>query len=219
MIANIALAGAFAVLSVQAPDPIVRVGFGDGWERRWEEVRLARSVNRFESVRDEDRPVLRVESDGSASALYYMLDLEPATVGAVSWSWKVDSAIGHGRSEREKQGDDYAARFFVIFDGEPFSGDARAICYVWAGAEPVGATFRNPYFSEVVTIVLRSGDARAGAWTTERREAIADYVAAFDEQPERVSAVAVMVDTDNTDTRATAWFGEVQVWPRSADGS
>ncbi|NIR42711.1 MAG: DUF3047 domain-containing protein [Gemmatimonadetes bacterium] len=207
-------------LAAQATDPIVRAGFGDGWETRWEEVQLDQRVNRFEPIREDGRPVLRVESDGSASALSYMLELAPETVGAISWSWKVESAIGHDRSEREKAGDDYAARFFVIFDDEPFSRGARAICYVWAGAEPVRATFRNPYISEVATIVLQSGDDRAGVWITEERDVLADYVAAFDERPERITGVAVMVDTDDTGTHATAWFGEVRVWPReAADGN
>jgi hypothetical protein len=203
---------------LHAQDPIVRAGFGDGWTQRWQEVQLDRRTNRFESVRDDGRYVLRVDSDGSASALSYALELKPETVGAVSWSWKIGSAIDHDRSERDKDGDDYAARLFVIFDGEPFSGDARAICYVWAGAEPVGATFRNPYISEVATVVLESGDARAGSWITEERDVLADYAAAFGEQPDLVTGIAVMVDTDDTGTRATAWFGEVQVWPREAEG-
>lgn len=203
-------------LIAQKPDPLVRAGFGEGWDERWQEVRLDQRVNRSTAVRDDGRPVLRVESDASASALSYALDLMPETVGTVSWSWKVSSALHHGRSEREKAGDDFAARVFVVFDDEPFSRGARAICYVWAGAEPVGATFRNPYISQVATIVLRSGDDRADAWTPERRDVLADYVAAFGQRPERVTGIAVMVDTDDTGSRSTAWFGEVQVGSREA---
>lgn len=119
------------------------------------------------------------------------------------------------RREREKPGDDYAARFFVIFDGEPFSRSARAICYVWAASEPVVSRYRNPYFSNVVTIVLRSGDELTGEWVREERDFMADYREAFGELPSSVTAVAVMADTDDTGGHATSWFTDIRFLSRN----
>ncbi len=132
----------------------------------------------------------------------------------MAWRWRLEATLTGNRSEREKRGDDFAARFFVIFDGQPFSRSARAICYVWAASEPVGSRYRNPYFSNVLTIVLRSGDELAGEWVSEERDFMADYREAFGELPSSVTAVAVMADTDDTGRRATSWFADIRLVSR-----
>jgi hypothetical protein len=200
----------FAAAPAAAQEP-VHADFDDGWAARWMEVELAGRANRFNAVREGDNAVLMAVSERAASALWHSVDLHPGAQGMVTWRWKVDGALNGNDREREKKGDDYAARFFVIFNAEPFSREARAICYVWASSEPPGATFRNPYFDNVQTIVLRSGDEHAGRWLTEERDFVSDYLEAFGEQPLVVSAVAVMVDTDDTGGRATAWFDEITI--------
>ena len=63
--------------------------------------------------------------------------------------------------------------------------------------------------SSVATVVVESGDERSGEWITEQRDFVTDFRTIFGEPPEMVTAVAVMVDTDNTDTDATAWFDDI----------
>ena len=203
-------------LRPQEAGPVVEAGFEEGWQDRWTAVKLAKRVNRFTAESDETGAILVIESEGAASALWYRLEMSPEAAAVVSWRWKVDSALTKNPREREKKGDDYAARFFVIFDGEPFSRSARAICYVWASGEPAGSEYRNPYFSSVATVVLESGNDRAGGWVLEERDFLRDYVAAFGERPESISAVAVMSDTDNTSSSATARFGDIRLWQESS---
>ncbi|MHC4342236.1 MAG: DUF3047 domain-containing protein, partial [Planctomycetota bacterium] len=189
---------------------------GDEIER-WIDIKLADRATRFTLVSERERSVLRADSEEAAAALWHELDLSPRTDHVVTWRWKVTRALNENASEREKKGDDYAARFFVIFDDEPFSKKARAICYVWAASEPVGATYPNPYISSVATIVLQSGDVNAGEWVIETREFVDDYVSAFGQAPRTITAVAVMVDTDDTKQDATAWFDKISVELRSTD--
>ncbi len=204
--------------NVHAQSPRVwRADFGDGWTQRWVPARLADRTNRVTVVQDGGERVLKIESDNSASALWYPLDGAATDEGRVAWRWRVDGALSGNGKEREKRGDDYAARFFVIFDGRPFSHRARAICYVWASSEPVGSAYRNPYFSNVATIVLQSGNDLSGQWIREERDFVHDYQTAFGKRPRRLSAVAVMVDTDNTERRATAWFADVVVESRASE--
>lgn len=204
-----AIIGGPAIARAQSSAALWSADFGDGWMERWTEFRLDARINRFAVVEEDGRPVLRVESENSASALWHPFDLKPADGVGITWRWRVDAALPRNRRERDKRGDDYAARFFVIFDGEPFSTDARAICYVWAASEPVGSRFPNPYVSNVATVVVQSGDERSRNWVREERDFMADYLAAFGEAPRRVTAVAVMADTDDTSGRATAWFADI----------
>jgi Protein of unknown function (DUF3047) len=196
---------------------LLRAEFSDQAIKHWVGIKLATRANRFTVVEESGRPVLMAESEKSASALWYRLDMPPHEGSTVAWRWKVGSALTGNTREREKKGDDYAARFFVIFDAQPFSREGRAICYVWAAGEPVGAVFRNPYFPNVITVVLESGDAHAGEWVAEERDFVSDYRQAFGDAPEVVTAVAVMVDTDNTKRSATAWFDEIRVRLRPPD--
>ena len=75
---------------------------------------------------------------------------------------------------------------------------------MWAGNEPVGSVYPSPYASSIATVVIESGDKHSGQWITEQRDFVADFRSIFGKTPEMVSAVAIMVDTDNTDARTTA---------------
>ncbi len=70
----------------------------------------------------------------------------------------------------------------------------------------MGAVYRSPYARGVATIVVESGDQRANEWVAEGRDFVADYRNAFGGTPKTITAVAIMVDTDNTGLSATTWF-------------
>ncbi len=193
-------------LAAQSPD-VPDLGFEVGWEERWRDFDLGRPKTEYRVVLEGDTHVLAAASDRSASAMLHRLRLPTSNAGRISWSWKVESAIPGNNREREKKGDDYAARLFVIFDDDPFTGGSRALCYVWAASEAVGERYPNPYHKKgVAIIVIDSGDDRAGEWIARSRDFVADYREAFGMAPRYVSAVALMVDTDDTKSRARAWF-------------
>lgn len=210
---------AHASSQLRAQEGGQRIDFSGRWQNRWQNVRLADRATRFSVVGDDGTAVLLAASERAAAALWHRVDLPRGTAATVSWRWKIAEALSDTGREREKAGDDYAARFFVVFDGEPFSRRARALCYVWAAGEPVGSVYRNPFFSNVVTIVLQSGNERVGRWIREERDFLRDFEAAFGEPPREVSAVAVMVDTDNTESRATAWFADIDIRSRATHGN
>jgi hypothetical protein len=183
--------------------------FDTGWRAPWQERRLASRVNRFAVVEDNGELVLRADSDGAASALWRALTITSLEAGQLSWRWKIAGTVEGLHREREKDGDDYAARVFVVFDGDLTDRDTRALCYVWATHEPIGSVFPSPYVPTVATFVLESGNSRAGQWIGAERDVMADYEAVFGGQPERITGVALMVDTDNTRSRLTTYFDDL----------
>lgn len=191
-----------------------REDFRTGWKDRWSEQALSRRHTRYEVVQEGGRPVLRATSTKSASALWHKLGIRTAAKGLISWRWRVQASIPQNEHEREKRGDDYAARLFVVFDSDRLSLHTKALCYVWAAREAIGAVYRNPYASGVVTVVVESGDQRANEWAAEQRDFVADYRNVFGMTPHTVTAVALMVDTDNTGSSATAWFSDIQLTSR-----
>ncbi len=181
------------------------------WREAWSEERLSRGRNVYDVVADSADRVLRVTSSDAAGGLWRDIRVKPLHAARASWRWKVDRSLSENGRERERGGDDYAARFKVVFEDRFPIWNTRVISYVWAGREPVGSRYRNPYSRNVATIVLRSGDDEAGAWVEEERDLVADYRAFFGHPPRELSAVAVMVDTDNTNAEAAAGFDDIHV--------
>ena len=174
--------------------------FSPGWREAWKSQQLGGETTSYRAVREASGMALRTESDNAATALYRLVDVGSRQV-SVTWRWKVERSLRHD-NEKERGGDDYAARLFVIFGPELFSRNTRALCYVWAGREAPGSSYRSPYTDTVQTIVLQSGDAKAGVWINETPDIAGDYRRAFGEEPVPISAIAIMVDTDNTGSHA-----------------
>lgn len=152
--------------------------------------------------------VLRANSQASASGLFRRISPDLARTPWLHWSWKVDSLLGNA-DERSKDGDDYPARIYVVFSGGLLFWNTRAINYVWSGNQAVGTEWPNAYTANARMIAVQSGAEHLGQWQKEVRDVRADYRRLFAEEPGRVSAVALMTDTDNTGRSVQAWYGDI----------
>lgn len=203
------------LLGVQLEEaPLLEERFDDGWEERWNEERLAWRKTRYRVVEQGDGLVLRADSWRAAAGLWTRVSVDAPTSGRISWRWKIERPVRRTGREREKRGDDYAARVFVVFGGVFAGPDTRAVCYVWAKDLPVGSVFPSPYTENVAMIVVASGDDGVGEWAGVERDFVSDYHAFFDELPATVSGVAVMVDTDNTRSEARAFVDDIVLTAR-----
>lgn len=196
--------------SQPAPAPIRTIveDFEDSWEDLWQSQNLGRGRTAYDVIDEGDSRALRAISEDAGSAVVRRLYLDDLTEGTIEWRWKVEGSLIGNERERERAGDDYAARVFVVFGSGGSIQDA--LCYVWASREPIGTVYPSAYVKSVAMIVIQSGDARAGEWITERRDVLADYRAFFGEDPEAPTAIALMVDTDDTGTSARAWFDDIR---------
>ncbi|MGE4242636.1 DUF3047 domain-containing protein [Ramlibacter sp.] len=204
---------------------------GPGPVSGWQHQTLPKveRANQFEVVADGERRALRVTSSSSASTWLTRLQGELGPRPTLQWQWKVTKALP-GSDLRSKQGDDYAARLYVLFDLPPdrltladrlrmqaaraLAGvevPAAALCYVWGSAQPAGTTGWNPYTDRVRMVVVDSGDAQAGRWRANTRDLRRDWEEAFGGPIPPVGAIAVGADTDNTRDNVEAWFGDVVV--------
>lgn len=183
---------------------------------------------RYRLVDDAGTTVLRADAAGSMSGLSHALRIDPAGRPHLEWRWKVSgmlmkSAFG------TRAGDDFPARVYVLFDYDiaklPFAArmklklgramygeavPAAGLCYVWDAKAPVGTTGWSPYTDRLRVIVVTSGASQAGQWVSVQRDVVADFRAAFGENPPPISGVALATDTDNTGESVTAWYGDVR---------
>ena len=67
----------------------------------------------------------------------------------------------------------------------------------------------NLHTSRIKMIVAESGREKVGTWQDVSRNVYEDYRRAFGEEPGRITAVAVMTDTDNTGENVLAYYGDI----------
>jgi hypothetical protein len=128
----------------------------------------------------------------------------------LEWSWRVDDTFGD-IDETKKAGDDYPARIYVVDEHPIFPWRTRALSYVWSSAMPEGADWPNAYAGQVHMIAVDSGTEGLGTWQSYRRNLRADFRRYHDREVERVDAIAIMSDCDDTGKRSEAWFGEIRL--------
>jgi hypothetical protein len=237
---RILIAVILALFSMEAGTDTIHMGafsqaaaggrFPDGW--RVTEI-LGRKPSTFRLVDDGGSTVVRIDADASSATLIRPIKVDPAAYPYLGWRWRVGKLIDKA-DIYSKQGDDFPARLYVMFDypmdklsaldrgklkiARAIYGDqvpAAALCYVWDKKAPIGTTVWNAYSDRVRMIVLRSGEAEINRWITEGRNIAKDFRTAFGEDPPNISGVAIAADTDQTGETATSWFGDILFtdWP------
>lgn len=195
---------------------------------RWSVLTLPSRDDTNYSLHTQDSVTsIKAESSNSASGLVYKVDIDPAEFPIVEWSWRVEDLV-EGGNYKKKNGDDYAARIYVSFDYDKqnlglgdrikyetlrtftrFPIPLRAINYIWATNAETGTIAPNAYSNWVYMVVTESGEERIGEWRTHSQNIFEDYKAAFGEDPPRINGIAIMTDTDNTKSNATAFYGDI----------
>lgn len=171
-----------------------------------EQVFNGRTVYRPATI--DGRPALSATSAASASGLHKKAQIDLAVTPYLEWSWRTDTLL-RGIDETTKGGDDYPLRVYVIFSRGWFFWQTYALCYVWASGQPADTAWPNAYTSNTVQLAVQSGAAHLGEWRNYRRDVRADIKRYMGFDVERIDAVAIMTDTDNSAQRASAWYGDI----------
>lgn len=177
----------------------------EGWNRRDFTDRT-----RYRLVETDAGTVLEATSDDSASALYREIEVDLQETPWLRWSWRLEALPTGEAGETTKAGDDYAARVYLVQEGLFGQLSATALNYVHARRQPVGEPWANAYTGDAAMMWAVSRGAAGGQWRQYTRNVRADWQAAFGEAIERIDGVAIMTDSDDTDTRAHAFYGTIR---------
>jgi hypothetical protein len=194
----------------------------------WQLMTLpGKSKTTFNRTTHQGREALRAVSQGSASLLRKKMHIPPADLGALHFSWQVPMLI-EAADMAERDAEDAVVRVILSFEGDRsrFSHKNRmlsdlshaltgeempyaTLMYVWCNKRPVGSVITNPRTDRIRKLVVETGPPNLGKWLDYERNIRADFIQAFGEEPGALMGIALMTDTDNTQSKATAWYGSV----------
>lgn len=198
-------------------------------EPPWQSLRFPRveRASRYQPVDLDGVRAVRAESECSASALVLPVkNVELRRTPLLRWRWYVERQLDLA-NERQKGGDDFAVRLYVMFRFEPeraswlerarrrvaevlYGQDlpGNTINYVWSSREPAGSVWDNPYAASSKMVSLGAGPLPE--WRSEEVDVWSDYRRLFGTDPAGLIAVALMSDSDDSCGRTAAWLAELR---------
>lgn len=205
----------------------VSLGFRADWGDTWRSVEFPEKEPTEYEFNAADNSVC-ARADRSASARIRPLPEGETLPTKLRWEWKVDSVLEDGDARR-KSGDDYAARVYVNFDVrnslsyweqaklgvfETFYGQnipSRSVNFIWANRIDRGTIVPSPYTEYTRLVALRSGGDSTGEWVSESINVEKYYEKIFDEEYKRPHSVAIMTDTDDTQSSSRACYRNLKM--------
>jgi hypothetical protein len=202
---------------------------GSSWQPWTHQALPGKTPTLFRNVRIDGRDAIAVDAQSSASMLRHDLRIEPAALGQLRFSWKVPTLMEEADlATREK--DDAPVRLVLVFEGDRSRFSARdaalselarlltgeqlpyaTLMYVWCNRREPGTVITSPRTDRIRKLVVESGHAHLNEWRDYERDIRADYQRVFGEAPGALVGMAIMTDSDNTRSRARAWYGPVTV--------
>ena len=222
------------LLTFAVPAPAATIPTGPDLQAAgWREVGVSgKPGNRFIGHRDG---TIEVASAASVSRLYRPVDPDLAATPVLTWRWRVDDPVPP-TDLTQKGEDDTAITLYVGFPWDPgaasfterltrplveaYAGEdapGRVLAYVFGGIEARGEVVESPHLRSAGAMrVLRPADSPTGEWFEERVDLVADYRAAFGEDPPDPGQIAISADTDDTRSTSRGFVAELAFVGRNA---
>lgn len=198
----------FAACNAVALEPSSTDRFFSAGFSAWESVQFKGETHYFPGESGGEK-CLRAESDRSASGLMRKERVDLEKTPYLNWSWRVER-FPESLNERTRQGDDFAARIYVIVDGGLFFWKSRAVNYVWSRHEPVGENWSNPFAGDNSRMIsIASGKTQPTLWRSEKRNIQEDFQILFGASMDHIDGVAIMTDADNSHSRSVACYRDI----------
>jgi len=208
MVAAVSMASAQGdriVVEDWSKQPPEKRGIPVGWQgQNW-------GSPKFDFVVAAESPnrALHMKSDNDSSTITKEVKVDVKQYPILEWRWKVVVLPKKGDARR-KETDDEVAQLYVTFPRFPSAVRSRIIGYIWDTNAPAGEIFSSQKVGTITYVVVRSGDAGLGQWVTETRNLLEDYKKIYGEAPtESVGGVSLSINSQNTNDRAEAYFGEI----------
>jgi len=178
---------------------------------------------------DSNLSYLKLVSQSSASGLIYKHHYNPNQYPIMTWRWRVENVINEADG-KNKSGDDYAIRIFVMFDDDSVETSfwtsirnsaikllygneppESSLCFVWSNITYGDKYFDNPYSETVKIIPIVMGESNTKNWYSHNVNIATLYREIFKRSCPTSAKLAIMSDTDNTGSNTLAYLDVIMV--------
>ena len=156
---------------------------------------------------------LKATSHGSASGYYYRRTVHLDETPVLQWAWKIGRFPGATPKAASAKGQDFAARVYVGRMSMLGMWGAKCITYVWSDQHQTGDEWKSPFSDRIHVIAVNGREDAPGQWRQVQRNVVADWARVFGEDIDSVDLVAIMTDSDNSDSMAQAWYADLRLAP------
>ncbi len=199
-------------------------------DKSWQTFTLpSKKTTRFSRVTLDGRDAVMASADGSASMLRHKVRVPADQLQQLRFSWKVPQLIANSDLAL-REGDDSPVRVVLAFEGDRDKWSAKnamlselsraltgeempyaTLMYVWSNQHAHESIVLNPRTDRIRKLVVETGPQKLKQWLDYERNIKADFERAFGEAPGALVGIALMTDTDNTLSKATAYYGPVSL--------
>ncbi len=194
----------------------------------WRPVEFPRIDRHTQYELDETSGSLHASSDCAASGLVLELgEIDLIRTPRLRWRWRVTEAPAVD-DEQTRDGDDFAARVYVTFRFDPDQASwldrmrhqigrrlfgtelpGRALTFVWSQSAPVGQSWPNPFEPNIRMRAVTRGPI--DGWRTVEVDIASFWRESFGSPPPPASGLALMTDSDQSCSRAQAWYADFRL--------
>ena len=185
----------------------------------------------------QGKTVLSANANKSASGLAVKLKPRSTQHLWLEWEWKALDNLDKANNI-DRYADDAPLRILVAFDGDQskltlkdkmvgelaqiMSGQEMpyaTLMYIWSPNGQLNQIKPNSHTNRIKMIAVDVGQNNLGQWRKHSRDLTADYQAAYGYAPGNVIGIALLTDTDNTNTQTKAYYGDIELkYKRFSDG-
>jgi len=180
-------------------------GVPAGWELKKKE---GKADIRIERDGDGNNVFLHFISRSSSFGINKKVKFKTQDFPILNWSWKVDK-LCEGGDVRKEDTDDQAAQVYIVFPRFPVITNTRLIGYIWDNEAPKGSMVTSKKWSKLKYIVLRNKTDELNKWFNEQRNVYDDYKRLFREEPPKVEAIALYINSQNKKSTAESYFDDI----------
>ncbi len=167
-------------VSAQENDVFLREDFSDLEDWKPLHFKKIEEHTEYSIVKEGNESFLKAESQASASGIIFKVRFNVLEYPKVKWRWKVSNVFEKGNA-KEKSGDDYPLRIYIIFKYDPENasfgqrvkyGLAKSIYgeypphstlnYIWANRQHDERVLVHKYAEEAMMIIMQSAAKDAG---------------------------------------------------------
>jgi len=175
----------------------------------WDE-RSFKGRTQYELISIDGGNIIKGSTDGQASVLYKEQETDLLKTPVIRWRWRIENTYDPSINEMSKQGDDYPARLYVVAKTGFLPWQTLAINYVWSSNQPIDTHWPNAYTDNAQMLVLDTGTEFQGQWRLHTRNIKKDFARLFAKDIDKIDGYAIMIDGDNTGSKGTAWFADIE---------